>query len=1130
MVALLLTGLLLVAVVPMGPAGSAAVVRATTTSASGGAPGVGRARPLSLHRPASARSSTHASTRLQPASVGENPPGRVTQVEGTGGYTFTGSDAESLATTVTVPSMNCSTLGQPPGPSWSSGIDKSYAVPFLQNGPVDIQLFYQCLTSTTGHYDIVSTLDPGCVDSHGFGISCPLEAPNGGGISPGDQVELTLTTSTSASSVTLDDTTSGATENWTGPGLTTSGPIAAVGVEDYCTIPGGGPNPGSEPCSEDSPSAPAPPADYFPYGPFTFSGTTVGGSALGTVLAGSSLGFWTQDNSVYGSTLLDQTSWVAAGSSFTVTYADTVLPALQISTPDPIDQPASGTAVLDFTVSLSFPSSEPVYVDYATSDGTAVSGQDYQGTSGTLLIPAGTRSETIPVTVLGAAERGGKAQFNLSLSNPSYAVGNPSSIGTIIEGPIVTAVNPPAVPLDGLTPVTVSGLHFGGAGSPDSVTFCDESIYGSPVCAAGTDVQVVSDTELTVVTPNGVPLQPLGYAQFDVDTIVTDAAGISSPISEPADVVQFGCEQLTAPDGDYTFSGCVTPEGSTDVSEQGSVIDGMDVTGASPSDPVDYAVGSTSVASAGTVGVSLNLGGKLITILQGQLAKQLATPITFTVPAGTQIAGFTISGTLTLTPDGSQAATGSVTVTLPGILGGGTGTLTFVTALGKGLSNVSITVPSANFMQLFSLTDVSASYDIANGTWSLAATASTGPSQQTTFSGSLTYSGNTLTAGSLAVNQISLAGLLDLSGLSVTYSSTKGWNGTATITQSTQAGTESGTVALTVSNAGVLTSGSLKVKNVPLYGVITLKTFDMTYSSGEWKLAVTSSVPGTGKGSGSASMTVSNGIITAAQLSLSDVSVLSKVTVKTATLTYTTGGGNETWAGSWDVDLPQAAASAVDNINGSLTFTNGSFVSGSIGIGANVPLIDGVYLTHLGASLALATATAPMAIGGSATISLGPVVHGSTLASLAGGILRAFPLGSKAGSYTFNGNLAILGTTVANGSVVVPDSGATTMTLSAGPQNGSGLSIPVTVGSVNVGTVSVVGGLTGSFSASSFTLSGAVTISIPGISTPFQANLVANSTGMAACAGPSGSQYGFEYDWGGDPTYQDSTGCSELGF
>ena len=165
-----------------GPDGTRGVGRGGTGEdhvGIGGAPGVGRARPLSLHRPAAARSATHASTRLQPASVGENPPGRVTQVEGTGGYTFTGSDAESLATTVTVPSMNCSTLGQPPGPSWSSGIDKSYAVPFLQNGPVDIQLFYQCLTSTTGHYDIVSTLDPGCVGSHGFGISCPLEARTG---------------------------------------------------------------------------------------------------------------------------------------------------------------------------------------------------------------------------------------------------------------------------------------------------------------------------------------------------------------------------------------------------------------------------------------------------------------------------------------------------------------------------------------------------------------------------------------------------------------------------------------------------------------------------------------------------------------------------------------------------------------------------------------------------------------------------------------------------------------------------------------------------------------------------------------------------------------------------------------
>ena len=60
-----------------------------------------------------------------------------------------------------------------------------------------------------------------------------------------------------------------------------------------------------------------------------------------------------------------------------------------------------GSTSAVFTVHLSVPCKLPVSVQYATSNFTAVAGQDYEAVSGTLIFPPGSITQTLPVLVFG---------------------------------------------------------------------------------------------------------------------------------------------------------------------------------------------------------------------------------------------------------------------------------------------------------------------------------------------------------------------------------------------------------------------------------------------------------------------------------------------------------------------------------------------------------------------------------------------------------------------------------------------------------------------------------------------------------------------------------------------------------
>jgi hypothetical protein len=587
------------------------------------------------------------------------------------------------------------------------------------------------------------------------------------------------------------------------------------------------------------------------------------------------------------------------------------------------------------------------------------------------------------------------------------------------------------------------------------------------------------------------------------------------------------CDSATLDDGSYEVGGCFSEQdsGTLDVTDQQSNIDGIDVS-ASSGDQVSYDDGGSeghAVTSAGDSTLSLDLDSTDIPFFTGQLDDLLTGPISVTVgdtedsarmaAATTTVAvgGLPLSGKLTITPASGGKATGTASTTLPAVLGGGKATLTFTTTVNSGLSNVKVSVAKATFMQLFSLSKVTLTYDALNDTWSVSGTASSGGSTSAPFKGSLTYSDGTLSSASLSVGKISLAGLVDLSSLDVTYAGGN-WSGDAALAQG-------GTAAISLSfSASTLTSGSIAATNVPLFGVLDVKKFALSYASGTWHLAVTTTL--SGSGGGSAALTVTNGVVTAASLKLTNLSFLGKFTLAEAGISYAQDApndackgvtGQEIWCGDWQVRLPQA--SVITGVSGTLATADGQFASGSIDVKGNVPLLDGIYLTKLGAVLTVNPS--PVKISGDADLSFGPKINGKSLLSFGGTLTRTLPGDGTSGAYAADGTLNALNKLKGTVKINVPgDDAATSIDLTA---------------SVSLSKASASGKLTGSFTADSFSMTGKVTITVLG--TTITGTMAADNHGMAACGTYKGHEAGFEFIWATqDVSFHGKSGCTEAGF
>jgi large repetitive protein len=102
----------------------------------------------------------------------------------------------------------------------------------------------------------------------------------------------------------------------------------------------------------------------------------------------------------------------------------------------------SGTVNAIFTVTLAPVSGQTVTVDYATADGTAAAGSDYQPRSGGLTFTAGASTRQVVVPVNGDVLDEIDETFTVTLSNPVNAIlADPQGLGTIADDDLPPALS-----------------------------------------------------------------------------------------------------------------------------------------------------------------------------------------------------------------------------------------------------------------------------------------------------------------------------------------------------------------------------------------------------------------------------------------------------------------------------------------------------------------------------------------------------------------------------------------------------------------------------------------------------------------------------------------------------------------
>lgn len=126
-------------------------------------------------------------------------------------------------------------------------------------------------------------------------------------------------------------------------------------------------------------------------------------------------------------------------STAVITITDDDRPFVQFANASLALDESNGPAIVEVT--LSKPASATITVDYTTNDGSAIAGDDYTATAGTLVFAPNQISQTIAISIIDDSLNEPDESFSIVLSNPTNAIlGSPISTTVTIQNDDISFV------------------------------------------------------------------------------------------------------------------------------------------------------------------------------------------------------------------------------------------------------------------------------------------------------------------------------------------------------------------------------------------------------------------------------------------------------------------------------------------------------------------------------------------------------------------------------------------------------------------------------------------------------------------------------------------------------------------
>lgn len=157
----------------------------------------------------------------------------------------------------------------------------------------------------------------------------------------------------------------------------------------------------------------------------------------------------TEENETFFINLNNPKSAILTDSQGQGTITDNdPLPLISLSANQTVIEGLTSPQNVVYTVTLSNPSSQTITLQYATANGTALSGSDYTSVTGTLTFNPGITSQNITIPILNDSINEANESFTLALTNPTNATLGTISTATSTITDTLTASTTTTLPIN----------------------------------------------------------------------------------------------------------------------------------------------------------------------------------------------------------------------------------------------------------------------------------------------------------------------------------------------------------------------------------------------------------------------------------------------------------------------------------------------------------------------------------------------------------------------------------------------------------------------------------------------------------------------------------------------------------